>query len=293
MGQKTNSTIAHLSLKNSDWNLKYIEKNKEESSLFVYKNIKIIDYLNKIFNQYGFIMHTCKIKSTNTSAVFIIFLVEKRLETVKFYSNNLKDLKLNKQTIGTKHLLINNKNLINFITNHVLSIGLNLFLKTQSITIKVHNLNKNFESKLVSSKQKTTEYQKLLKIFRPFLKNNFNKELLKLLFIAVSERNSAKLIAETINLYFVNQKKRHGFGLFFFKKVLSALIVSNFSKVKGTKIVIAGRINGAPRANKKILKIGTVPLQSFNLPINYYESTAFTSNGTFGIKVWVCDAKKH
>ena len=43
MGQKTNSIITSLSLKNSNRNLKYMEKNKEESSLFVYKNIKITD----------------------------------------------------------------------------------------------------------------------------------------------------------------------------------------------------------------------------------------------------------
>ena len=79
--------------------------------------------------------------------------------------------------------------------------------------------------------------------------------------------------------------------LFLLKKTLETLIPSEFSIVKGVKIVISGRFNGAQRSNKKILKINTVPLQSFDSTISYYEDTAYTSNGTFGIKVWICEKK--
>ena len=75
----------------------------------------------------------------------------------------------------------------------------------------------------------------------------------------------------------------------FLKKSLKTLINSNFSFIKGVKIVIKGRINGKSRAKKKIIKIGYFPIQTFDSKINYSESTSYTQYGTFGIKVWVCE----
>lgn len=77
--------------------------------------------------------------------------------------------------------------------------------------------------------------------------------------------------------------------LFFIKKIYSTLLPLKMCQIKGIKIVINGRFNGAPRSNQKIIKVGSIPLQSFNSCISYYEDTAYTSNGTFGIKVWICE----
>lgn len=284
MGQKTNITITNLSLKNSEWNNKYLEKNSEESSLLLYKNIKIKDYLNRIFSMYGFLVHTCKIEYGINQTNFIIFLVEKKSETQKIYSENLKQLRNN----NTKSLkLINSKNLLDYIVNNILTVDLSLFLKAQTITIQTQNLNKKFENSL--TKPQLIKHKNFLKTFKRFLRNPLFKESLKLLFIAVSEKNSSKLIAEIISNYFSKEKKRHGFGLFFFKKSLSTLINTNFSKISGIKVVISGRFNSAPRAAKKILRIGKISLQSFNSSTNYHETTSFTNNGTFGIKVWICE----
>ena len=57
MGQKTNASFFRLSLKNSEWNHKYIEKNKEESTVYLYKNVEIYDYIDTIFKHYNF---SCK-----------------------------------------------------------------------------------------------------------------------------------------------------------------------------------------------------------------------------------------
>ena len=62
MGQKTNSTIFRLSLKTSEWNQKYLEKNNEESTLYLYKNVEIQDYIGVILNNYNFFTHSCKIE---------------------------------------------------------------------------------------------------------------------------------------------------------------------------------------------------------------------------------------
>jgi small subunit ribosomal protein S3 len=54
------------------------------------------------------------------------------------------------------------------------------------------------------------------------------------------------------------------------------------------KIKISGRLNGRPRAKHRIISIGNgVPAITLNSNIDYAESTAYTLNGTLGIKVWV------
>jgi small subunit ribosomal protein S3 len=54
------------------------------------------------------------------------------------------------------------------------------------------------------------------------------------------------------------------------------------------KIKIKGRFNGAPRAKHKIIIIGKgVPNLTIDAKIDYSEETAYTINGTFGVKVWI------
>ena len=76
--------------------------------------------------------------------------------------------------------------------------------------------------------------------------------------------------------------------LTFFKKVFNILIKSKVSVILGIKIKVSGRINGFPRAKSRLLALGTLPLQSIKYNVDYYESKAYTPNGTFGVKVWIC-----
>ena len=69
------------------------------------------------------------------------------------------------------------------------------------------------------------------------------------------------------------------------------LIKSDVSRLTGIKIVIKGRFNRAPRAKTNIICFGKFSLQSFNSKIDYYQSTAYTVNGTFGVKVWLCEER--
>ena len=86
-------------------------------------------------------------------------------------------------------------------------------------------------------------------------------------------------------------KKQHNFFLSFIKKTLTTLIKTRLSKIKGIKIVINGRLNGRPRARKTLIKIGEIPQQSMAKLIDYNESTAYTKNGTFGVKSWIASEK--
>jgi ribosomal protein S3 len=82
--------------------------------------------------------------------------------------------------------------------------------------------------------------------------------------------------------------KRHNFFLKFVKTTLTLFYNKNFSNCKRIKIQVKGRFNGAPRAKNKLIDIGNrAPVLTINSKIDYAESTAFTSNGTFGVKVWI------
>lgn len=277
MGQKTNASIFRLGLKNSEWNIKYIEKNPEESSIFLYKNIEIQNYLDNTFKLYNLFIHSCKIEHTQTTTNIQIAYYES-----DSYLTNLRKLSNFKTS----------KQLISFLTKDVLAVSLNLYLKKEKITIKTQNLNKKFEVELQQQQTYLLEYKKVMRHLRGFLKTPAQKDFIKLLFISVFEKNSARLISEAISLYINKNKKKHNYLLFVLKRTLNVLINLNFSKIKGIKIVIAGRFNGAPRAKQRNLQIGAIPLQSFNEDINYYNSTSYTPNGTFGVKVWVCNKIK-
>jgi len=76
----------------------------------------------------------------------------------------------------------------------------------------------------------------------------------------------------------------------FIKNALLFFNDKNFSKINGIKIKVKGRFNRAPRARHKFIIIGKgVPALTLNSKIDYAESTSFSTNGTFGVKVWICE----
>jgi small subunit ribosomal protein S3 len=59
------------------------------------------------------------------------------------------------------------------------------------------------------------------------------------------------------------------------------------SGVKGFKIQVSGRLNGAEMARYEWVKEGRVPLQTLRADISYATYRANTTYGVLGIKVWV------
>jgi small subunit ribosomal protein S3 len=62
--------------------------------------------------------------------------------------------------------------------------------------------------------------------------------------------------------------------------------------VKGIKIQIGGRLNGADIARSEKLSFGTVPLSTFKSSVDYKYTTALTTFGIIGIKVWIYNGEK-
>nr|YP_009106614.1 ribosomal protein S3 [Dicloster acuatus]AIT95451.1 ribosomal protein S3 [Dicloster acuatus] len=57
--------------------------------------------------------------------------------------------------------------------------------------------------------------------------------------------------------------------------------------VKGIKVQVAGRLNGADIARSEELRQGPVPLQTLRADIDYSSKSAKTIFGLLGVKIWV------
>ena len=102
----------------------------------------------------------------------------------------------------------------------------------------------------------------------------------------MNQQNSTKLLGIFIAEY-LKTTKRHNFFFNSLHKSLTLILKQKNSKIKGIKILIKGRLNNATRSKNQSIKVGIVPLITKNRTINYSETTAFTSNGTIGIKIWI------
>nr|QCI05227.1 ribosomal protein S3 [Centroceras clavulatum] len=59
------------------------------------------------------------------------------------------------------------------------------------------------------------------------------------------------------------------------------------ANIKGIKVQVSGRLNGAEIARKEWVREGRVPLQTLRADIDYAYTTALTIYGILGIKVWL------
>jgi small subunit ribosomal protein S3 len=56
---------------------------------------------------------------------------------------------------------------------------------------------------------------------------------------------------------------------------------------KGVKIICSGRLGGSEMARTETQMLGSIPLQTLQADVDYALSTAVTTYGVIGIKVWV------
>jgi small subunit ribosomal protein S3 len=61
---------------------------------------------------------------------------------------------------------------------------------------------------------------------------------------------------------------------------------------KGAKVAIGGRLNGADIARTEHLSSGKIPLHTLRAEIDFARSTAYTTYGTVGVKVWIYKGDK-
>jgi small subunit ribosomal protein S3 len=91
----------------------------------------------------------------------------------------------------------------------------------------------------------------------------------------------AKLVAESI----AQQLERR----VMFRRAMKRAIQNTMRMgAQGIKIKIGGRLNGAEIARSETYREGRVPLHTLRADIDYALSTAFTTYGCIGVKVWIC-----
>ena len=313
MGQKTNPTIFRL----NKWKLQCVEKNKEEHNLFTYQNIEIQKYLNQFFSVNGLSIHNLKIKYSQKNLYILIsyfpvtqfpiktgFQFQSKIKTQKklnklitpsnissfiLCSSQVKSFtKFKRLKILSKYNKFFIKDLQNSKKNNF---SQQIFETLTAFTNNLYDINivlENLNQGLVFNlnNQQKNEIRRKILLLKQYSKRNFFDEGISTLIVVIMFKNSAYLLNNYINKYF-KELKTQGIFFIFLKRALDYFIFFNFSKVLGTKIVIKGRFNSAPRAKKKTISVGNVPTQSIFKNIDYSETTVFTKNGTFGIKVWI------
>ena len=115
--------------------------------------------------------------------------------------------------------------------------------------------------------------------FRTANSNKLPKIKIEIIEVKNAEAN-AKIVAENIALQL---EKR----ILYKRAVKQAVAKAMEAKVKGIKIQVSGRLNGAEIARSEKYGDSSVPLGRLRANIDYGQSTAHTTYGTVGIKVWI------
>ena len=74
-----------------------------------------------------------------------------------------------------------------------------------------------------------------------------------------------------------------------FRRVLKQILEKTMAtrEVKGARILVSGRLQGAEMSRTEQVKRGPVPLQTFRADIDYAREKAYLPYGVIGIKVWI------
>jgi small subunit ribosomal protein S3 len=74
----------------------------------------------------------------------------------------------------------------------------------------------------------------------------------------------------------------------FRRAMKKALMATRRMGAEGIKIMCKGRLGGAEMARRETYKEGRIPLHTLRADIDYATSTAHTTYGCIGVKVWIC-----
>ena len=278
MNQKVNSNLLK---KNKFYNwLQFNDfKTNEEISFYLYKNSVISSFLRKIFFKSKLYLIQSKLYQTNNRLHIHISYFHAKTRPYSQFFNSPNHSEEDERSLLIKKVI---KTLDNYTKNKV---DFYIILKNvQKYLIKLRYL-------FAFTQLKKQSYFIIRKYENRY---SFAKSFALILFLVLAVSNSAQLFANYISSVFkLKNYKREHFKIFKLIKILTKrLLTSKFSIYKGLKVIISGRINGFARAKTRMFQHGRVPLNTFNVIIHYAFKTAFTKNGTIGIKVWFYERKK-
>jgi len=319
--EKKSQDFSKYSFKNVELN-KFILKFFADNKLYVY-NCKIF-YSENVLNifvsylvNFEKIKHSKILKTKNIKKIGVIkkkiapkkifFLKKKRLFSnflkktiksrntflrIKKYSNKINENYEKKISHFEKAWLLKKTKVKTFDSilkyNFFKKLSENIslfFIEKPKLILNFYQFNtfnkKNF------SKKEIQFIKKNLNRLRKFNTNSYFKEGLQYILLSLKHNKSSNFLAEYLSKELQKHKKQH-FFLNFIKKTFQVFNNNEFCIPKSIKIQVKGRFNGAPRSKKRVLQIGKpMSIIKLNSKIYYAQTTSFSSNGTFGIKVWI------
>ncbi len=165
--------------------------------------------------------------------------------------------------------------------------------------IKISRLSENINVVIETSKpgliigRQGKEIEGLKKELIELIKKNRKEKKIDQKFnlkVEVEEIRRGDVKAAIIARDIVFQLERRGSYKRAMKKALSDIMSHN--EVKGAKIKLSGRLNGAEIARSEWVKEGSLPLQTLRAKIDYAFDEAVCTYGKIGIKVWIYKGEK-
>ena len=121
---------------------------------------------------------------------------------------------------------------------------------------------------------------KKLEEYKAALKKRFGEDF----DVVVKEVSKPEMSARVMAEYIAQQLEKR----MPYRRVIKSVIEKVMAKgLKGIKVQIGGRLNGAEMARKETFKDGRIPLQTLRADVDYHYTTALTKYGILGIKVWI------
>lgn len=148
--------------------------------------------------------------------------------------------------------------------------------------IEIHRSNKNTEIIIHTSKPGIIIGKQGDKI--DTLKARLTKTFKETIAINIKEIKKPDLNAAIVADSIANQVERR---ISYRRAAKQAVQKAIDAGAIGVKVFIAGRLNGVEIARSEFFKEGNIPLHTFRADIDYAKSTAVTTYGAIGIKVWV------
>jgi len=298
MSQTTNSTSLRL-VTAKNWKSDWISTKKDYSQ-FVIFDLAIRKYIQVICTTKRLNCHKFIFKKESNRIVIYVSLFDyiwkkqpkkKEFKGKKYLNNRKFNNFKNRKNINVKKIKIDflqnlkNRKIQRSTKKNILKI--NMFLLNAYLTKYVLTLGLPFEVNIFFITSRFRDYhvhqifyevlQKLrkLQIFSPFL---------NILSTAIFTHNASILNAFLIKNLKQNQRHKQ-----FFKKInfIFTKLLNSYSNFYGFKIQFKGKINGAARARKFIIKGGILPKTTFKNLIIYDCQFIKTVAGICSIKTWL------
>ena len=282
MGKTNPNILRTINQKLSKSSIKSSYKTTEESSFYFFQNLALLKFFTTFFKLKDIFIKNVKIQRSNNFVFFFISYYYTTSYRKVFMQKNIDE---NEGKYGLINLLTET---LNIYTKKKLNFFF-IFQNTNKFLLKYKFL---FNYKYFLRKLARDVNYLILgnKKFNPFLKN-----LINIFLIFLKKSNTAQLLVDYIAyfLQFHKFKKQHRRFLNTIKRLFTLLInYYQFAVIKGLKIQVSGRINGKNRAKKFVFfNYKNVPINTLKAKIIYAKNTAYTKNGTLGIKLWVYEKK--